>query len=64
MFAGEELEQNFPVFNNGKKPLELAQRSTLGSRSNPHGYPATAMVWRSNDQPLIRTVAARRAAPS
>lgn len=64
VFAGEELEQNFPVFNNGKKPLELAQRSTLGSRLIQPSLPASAAVWRPNERLLTRTVATRRAAPS
>jgi hypothetical protein len=64
VFAGEELEQTFPVRNNGTKPLELAQRSTLGTRSTTSSYLVTAAVWRSGDNLLTRSVAARRAAPS
>lgn len=64
VFAGEELEQNFPVRNAGTKPLELSHKSTLGTRSTAPGYPVSAAVWRSNEQLLTRTVAARRAAPS
>jgi len=64
VFAGEELEQNFPVRNNGTKPLELAQRSTLGTRSTTPAYSVTAAVWRPSDNLLIRTATARRAAPS
>lgn len=64
VFAGEELEQNFPVRNAGTKPLELSQKSTLGSRSTAPGSPVRAAVWRPNEQLLTRTVTARRAAPS
>jgi hypothetical protein len=64
VFAGEELEQNFPVRNAGTKPLELSRKSALGARSSATGYPVRAAVWRPNDQLLARTVAARRAAPS
>jgi len=63
VFAGEELEQNFPVRNAGTKPLELSQKSTLGSRSTTHGYPVRAAVWRPNERLLARAVAARPAAP-
>jgi hypothetical protein len=64
VFAGEELEQNFPVRNTGTKPLELAQKSTLGLNSKTSSYPVTAAVWRPTDPFPARTVAARRAAPS
>ena len=64
VFAGEELEQNFPVRNAGNKPLELSQKSTLGARSSPTSSSVRAAVWRSNEQLLTRIVAARRAAPS
>ena len=64
VFAGEELEQNFPVRNAGTKPLELSRKSALGARSAAPGYLVSAAVWRTNEQLLTRTVAARRAAPS
>lgn len=64
VFAGEELEQNFPVRNAGTKPLELSRKSTLGTRSATPEFPVRAAVWRPNDYLLTRTVAARRAAPS
>jgi len=64
VFAGKELEQNFPVRNTGTKPLELERKSMLGARSTAPGYAVRAAVWRPNDQLLPRTVAARRAAPS
>ena len=64
VFAGEELEQNFQVRNAGTKPLELARKSTLGTRSTAPDSPVRAAVWRPNDHLLTRTVAARRAAPS
>ena len=38
VFAGEELEQNFPVQNAGNKPLELALKSTLGARPIQRKY--------------------------
>ena len=64
VFAGEELEQNFPVRNAGNKPLELAQKSTLGTRSSAPNYLVRAAAWRPNEQLLARTVSARPAAPS
>jgi len=64
VFAGEELEQNFPVHNAGTKPLELSRKSMLGTRSTAPDFPVRAAVWRPNDYLLARTVAARRAAPS
>jgi hypothetical protein len=63
VFAGEELEQNFPVRNIGNKPLELATRSILGARPNSPGY-LKAASWRPNEPILARTVSARPAAPS
>lgn len=62
VFAGEELEQNFPVRNLGNKPLELEQKSALGMRSTTHGH-LTAALWRPNNILPARTVA-NRAAPS
>ena len=64
VFAGEELEQNFPVLNAGTKPLELSRKSMLGTRSAAPDFPVRAAVWRPNDYRLTRTVASRRAAPS
>lgn len=64
VFAGEELEQNFPVRNAGTKPLELSLKSTLGTRSTAPGYPVRAAVWLSGVDLFTRTVAARPAAPS
>ena len=64
VFAGEELEQNFPVRNAGTKPLELSRKSMLGARSAAPDFPVRAAVWRPNEYLLTRTVAARRAAPS
>ena len=64
VFAGEELEQNFPVRNAGNKPLELSRRSMLGALSTAPGYPVTAAVWRRDNELRARAVAARRAAPS
>ncbi|HXI92639.1 MAG TPA: hypothetical protein VNO24_21730 [Blastocatellia bacterium] len=64
VFAGEELEQNFPVLNAGTKPLELSRKSTLGTRSAAPDFPVRAAMWRPDYHLLTRTVAARRAAPS
>lgn len=64
VFAGEELEQNFPVRNVGDKPLELERRSTLGRRSTAPDYPVTAAVWHPNSLLRPRTAGARPAAPS
>ena len=64
VFAGEELEQNFPVRNVGNKPLELDRRSTLGRRSTAPDYPVTAAVWHPNNFLRPRTAGARPAAPS
>lgn len=64
VFAGEELEQNFPVRNGGTKPLELAEKTTLGVRPTAPGYPVTEAAWRPNGLLLSPTGAAARAAPS
>ena len=65
VFAGEELEQNFPIRNVGTKPLELERKSALGSGPASPGYTVRAARWRPNVQQLLtRNVAARRAAPS
>ncbi len=64
VFAGEELEQYFPVRNAGNKPLELARKSMLSTRSAAHGYPVAAAVWRPDNERRARPVAARPAAPS
>lgn len=64
VFSGEELEQNFPVRNVGNKPLELAQRSTLGTRVKSSTLQIITADWRSIDQPFARTTFARLAAPS
>ena len=62
VFDGEELEQTFPIRNAGNKPLELAQKSNLGTRSNSPAHPAAA-VWRPHEKVFARA-AATRAAPS
>lgn len=64
VFAGEELEQNFPVRNTGNKPLELSQKSTLGSRSTAPRSPVRTAVWRPNEPILPRPASANPAAPS
>ena len=62
VFAGEELEQNFPVRNLGSKPLELSQKSALGMMVSP-GARLQSAVWRPN-QPNVARAVAVRAAPS
>lgn len=64
VFAGEELEQNFPIQNTGTKPLELSQKSSLSAIQAARPQDIAAAVWHPGSQPLVRTVAARRAAPS
>jgi len=64
VFAGEELEQNFPVRNIGTKPLELSQRSTLGTNINDSPFKLTSADWHPTNRPLVRTAGARLAAPS
>ena len=64
VFAGEDLEQNFPVRNNGNKPLELSQKSALGFRPAAPTVKPTAAAWRPIDNVFIRSTAAMRAAPS
>jgi hypothetical protein len=63
VFAGEELEQNFPVRNAGTTPLELSEKSTLGVRAS-EGHALTAALDDRKGQIQIRRVAATRAAPS
>lgn len=63
VFAGEELEQNFPVHNAGTKPLELSQKSTLSVKSTGPDYPFRAAVWRPSGQLFVRTASAKPAAP-
>jgi hypothetical protein len=64
VFAGEEVEYAFIVRNAGTKPLELAEKSTIPSRSaNAAHAPAVAM-WRPADRIFTPAAAARRAAPS
>jgi hypothetical protein len=65
VFAGEELEQNFPIRNAGNKPLELEHKSKLANGDAPPGYTVRAATWRPNERRLLtRTAGARRAAPS
>jgi hypothetical protein len=63
VFAGEELEASFAVRNDGRGPLELAQKSSLGMRPGEPRYPVTA-AWHSNDGSLTRRAAALRIAPT
>lgn len=64
VFSGEELEQNFPVRNNGTKPLELSQRSLLGNGQIRSTFQVETADWQPGKLPITRTVAARIAAPS
>jgi hypothetical protein len=64
VFAGEELEQNFPVRNAGTAPLELAQKSSLSAIPASHSQTLTAALWNPNRERLLRPVSATRAAPS
>jgi len=67
VFAGEEIEYAFIVRNAGTKPLELAEKSNIPTRSaNAANAPAVAM-WHPADGLFTRPVAAMRtarAAPS
>ena len=64
VFAGEELEQNFPVRNLGSKQLELAQKSALGTGSSAPGSKPIPALWHPNDYLPSRSFVARRSAPS
>lgn len=64
VFAGEELEQSFGVKNTGTAPLELANKSSLGSGSTELGHPSVAAMWRRNESFSTRRVAALRVAPT
>ena len=64
VFAGEEIEYAFIVRNAGTKPLELAEKSTIPSRSANSAHAPAVAVWRPADRLFTRAVAARRAAPS
>lgn len=64
VFSGEELEQNFPVRNNGTKPLELSQRSLLGNGQIRSPFRVATADWRPGNLPITRIGAARPAAPS
>ena len=64
VFAGEELEQYFPVRNLGSKQLELDHKSALGTGSSGPGYKLIPALWRPNDRLPARAFTANRAAPS
>lgn len=50
VFAGEELEQSFLLRNDGTKPLELSQKSTLSSRAAGRRFPATVALVHPDDR--------------
>ena len=50
VFAGEELEQTFLLRNDGTKPLELSQKSTLSSRAAGRRFPVTAALVHPGDR--------------
>lgn len=58
VFAGEVLDTPFNIFNAGKAPLELMQRSLTGSSSHSDS------VGRFEPRYRLIPVAARLAAPS
>jgi len=64
VFAGEELEYTFIVRNAGTKPLELAEKSTIPSRSAGLLRAPSTAEWRTGDRLFTRAVALTRAAPS
>ena len=70
VFTGEELEYAFIVRNAGTKPLELAEKTSVSSRSAGSEHTPTIAMWRAADQRFARDrlfarpVAATRAAPS
>jgi hypothetical protein len=64
VFSGEDLEQSFPIRNNGTKPLELAQRSLLGNGQIQAPLRVETAEWHPVKLPITRTVGARVAAPS
>ncbi|MFY9556824.1 MAG: hypothetical protein WAV20_13380 [Blastocatellia bacterium] len=64
VFAGEELEQNFPVRNIGSKPLELTEKSTLGIYSTPSDRPVATALVHPPGQFTTRLASATPAAPS
>jgi hypothetical protein len=63
VFAGEELECSFTVRNTGTKPLELAEKSTIPSRSTGLLRASSPAVGRIGER-LFTRVAMTRAAPS
>lgn len=67
VFAGEEIEYAFIVRNAGTKPLELAEKSNIPSRSANSAHAPAVAMWRPADRIVARTAAAMRtarAAPS
>lgn len=70
VFAGEEVEYAFIVRNAGTKPLELAEKTSLSSRSPGSELTPSVAMWRAagqrfaRDRLVARPVAATRAAPT
>lgn len=64
VFAGEEIEYAFIVRNAGTKPLELAEKPTVASKSVRSRYIPSIAMWRPADGLFTRPVAAMRAAPT
>jgi hypothetical protein len=64
VFAGEELEYAFIVRNAGTKPLELAEKSNIPSRSANSAHAPALAMWQPAARIFTRTAAAMRAAPS
>ena len=70
VFAGEEVEYAFIVRNAGTKPLELAEKTSVSSRSAGSEHTPSVAMWRAADQRFARDrlfarpVAATRAAPT
>lgn len=61
VFSGEELEQIFPVRNAGTRPLELSQKSSLGTR--PTAPRLLQAAWRPGES-RFASAALSRPAPS
>ncbi|HJQ26331.1 MAG TPA: hypothetical protein VKA60_20625 [Blastocatellia bacterium] len=63
VFAGEELEQVFPVRNDGDAPLEMAQKSLTG-QAPPSNSQLRAAAFSNGSRLAPAPAVLRRAAPS